>query len=179
MKWCKVLAMVVLFILLMTIIANVALADGPIDAVEQVVDFQIRAGRIQSNRSATGSNGSWSWEYANAAQPGTTVQGGKVIRHYFGRTRKLTGTGTYRAEVHSTLLNGGTYGSPSVFDYLGTPCAKSELLNATAQACSSPWFGTTKGRKWFIITGHYFDIGANGSREGDCPGCIDWVYTTP
>lgn len=179
MKWFKVLAVLALLLLAVSVGANVAWADGPTSESERVADSQVTSRHISPLRSATQSSGSWSWEYANAAASGIDSYGRKVVQHYYGRTRKLTGTGTYKAEVHSTLLNGGTYGSPSVFDYLQYPCAKQEKVNATAQSCPSPWFVTTTGRKWFIITGHYFDIGADGLRDGTCDGGIDWVYTTP
>jgi hypothetical protein len=123
--------------------------------------------------------GSWTITYANAAALGYDGNGNKYVQHYYGKTIKTAGSGSYQAEVHATLLNGGTYDSPSVFDYITNPCAKSVVNNGTAQSCSSPWFASSTGRQWYIITGHYFDIGIDGTKDSTCDGCIDWVYATP
>lgn len=122
--------------------------------------------------------GSWTIRYANGVGFGTGG-GNKYFRHEFAKTEKLAGSGSYQSEAHASLIRGSSYGGENVFNMFTHPCAQSIVNNGTAQTCTSPWQLSSAGQQWLIISGHYFDIGIDGTQDDTCPGCIDWVYTTP
>jgi len=147
--------------------------------IKPVIDKPMRPGSPVINGSSQQTVGSWTIEWSNAAAYGTGG-GNKYVQHYYAKTRKVSRpAGSYQAEVHATLIDGPSYGGTQVFSYFTHPCAQAIVNNGTAQSCSSPWQLSSTGHQWFIISGHYFDIGINGSQDASCPGCIDWVYTTP
>jgi len=160
--------------------------DSPDPARAQVITRQTQVTKLIRSRAEFSTNGSsqqgvgsWTIEWANAAGYTTGAFGAKYVRHEHARTRKVSGpAGSYQAEAHATLIDGRYYGGTQVFNYFTHPCAQAIVNNATAQTCSSPWQSSSSGRDWLIVSGHYFDIGLNGI-DADCPGCIDWVYTTP
>lgn len=160
--------------------------DSPDPSRARVITRQARVTKLIQGRPGFSTNaslqqgvGSWTIEWANAAGYTTGWFGSKYVRHEFARTRKVSGpAGSYQAEAHAVLINGQYYSDPQVFSYVTHSCAQAIVNNATAQTCSSPWQASSSGRQWFIISGHSFDIGINGT-DAQCPGCIDWVYTTP
>lgn len=160
--------------------------DSPDPSRAQVIAHQAQVTRrirgwpgFSTTASSQQGIGTWTIEWANAAGYTTGWFGSKYVRHEYARTRRVSGpTGSYQAEAHATLIDGRYYGGTQVFNYFTHSCAKAIVNNATAQTCSSPWQSSSSGRDWLIVSGHYFDIGINGI-DADCPGCIDWVYTTP
>lgn len=146
--------------------------------VTNETSVKIRGGRDEIDASTTRTVGSVTIKYSNAAAQGWDCCGGTYVRHSYARTARIAGTASYQAEAHAALLDGTTLESPSVFDFITDPCAQSIINNATAQSCSSPWFQSSPGRGWYIVSGHYFDIWINGTRDSTCDGCIDWVYWT-
>lgn len=120
----------------------------------------------------------WVIEYANGAAYGINGAN-KYVQHLLARTRKIAGIGPYQAEAHATLIKGNSYSVPPVFDQFIYPCAFQVVNDNTAQTCPSPWQPSTTGQQWFIISGHSFDIGGDGIKDTFCPGCIDFVFTTP
>jgi hypothetical protein len=162
--------------------------DPPDPSRIQIVTHQlqvVKAGKVLPgipvpNGSSQQTVSGWTIEWANASGYTTGWFGSKYVRHEFARTRKVSGpSGSYQAEAHATLIDGPNYGGTQVFNYITHPCAQSIVNNGTAQSCSSPWQSSSTGRQWYIVSGHYFDIGINGSQDAACPGCIDWVYVTP
>lgn len=101
------------------------------------------------------------------------------VRHYYGRTEKVSGSGNYKTHIHSALIKGQYPGDEVVWSWLDDTCGEDNQTNATAQSCSSPKQTTTSGQPWRIVTGHRYDVGANGTWDDECAGCIDWVWWTP
>ena len=133
---------------------------------------------VSPKNSTTRTVGGFTIMYSNSAAYGTAGSN-KYVRHNSARTEKTAGTGSYQAEAHGALIKGSSYSNPTVWDYISHPCAQSIVNNAAAQTCVSPWQLSSTGQKWLVISGHYFDIGINGSQDSSCSGCIDFVYTTP
>lgn len=106
----------------------------------------------------------------------------RQISHYFAKTARIAGSGSYKAETHATLINGTQYDGPIWFSQSTYSCAQSIVVNGTAQSCQSPFFNAPSGlpgKNWRIVSGHSFDMGNNGSWDMNCSGCIDWVFTFP
>lgn len=100
------------------------------------------------------------------------------VRYDYAKTERLSGSGNYRAEAHATLIQGDRYEDQQVFNYsTGHSCAGVARVNRTAKTCSSPSFRTSPGEKWFVISGHSFDHGNDGSVEKQIIGELDWVWT--
>lgn len=162
--------------------------DSPDVTLEAVISNETEVNRRFSNGNGgsggvtpSGSTektvGSWKIRYGNAIGYGTGG-GSKYVRHEYARTEKVAGSGSYQAEAHATLIKGSSYTGQQVFSYFTHPCAQSIVNNAKAQSCTSPWFQSSTGQKWCVVSGHYFDIAINGSKDSTCDGCIDWIYTT-
>lgn len=125
--------------------------------------------------------------YYNAGGGGWTVQFKNVIsanagpaewvRYLYAHTKRLAGAGAYKTNAHATLIEGDSYEDEQVFSVFTHGCAGKTIVNGTAKTCQSPQFSTSPGEKWFVISGHWYDHGNNGSQDATCPGCIDWVWT--
>ena len=131
---------------------------------------------VNSPDSATQTVNGQTVEYSNCAG---AAANGSYVYHCFARTRRIAGTGTYRTEAHATLIDGNQLGGNQVFNYVLYPCAKVEKTNAESKTCQSPNFTSSHGKQWYIVSGHSFDTDNTPPYAANCPGCIDWVYTTP
>lgn len=102
----------------------------------------------------------------------------KNVNHYFAHSRRTSGSGGYRTHAHSALVRDG-YTGTQVFSGYTHACASTTVTNATAKTCKSPWFATSSGKKWAAVSGHNYDHANNGSWDGNCSGCVDFIWTTP
>lgn len=117
-------------------------------------------------------------EYANCFGH----SGSSTAWHCFARTKKLSGSGIYKTHAHAAFIEGDgndvEYGDQIVFSVATHACAWKELTNATSTTCESPHFSTFSGQWWYVVSGHQYDVGANGW-DHECPGCIDWKAEVP
>ena len=81
-------------------------------------------------------------------------------------------------EAHAALIPDAQYGTP-VFSNQTHSCAQVYKTNAEAKTCQSPNQTSWHGRNWGIVSGHLFDTDLSNPYATGCPGCIDWLYTTP
>lgn len=114
-------------------------------------------------------------EYANCAGAATN---GSFVYHCYARTRRIAGSGNYRTEAHAALIPDAQYGTP-VFSNATHTCAEVSKTNAESKTCQSPNQSSWHGRKWGIVSGHMFDTDLSNPYASTCPGCIDWLFTTP
>lgn len=102
------------------------------------------------------------------------------VYHCFARTRRLSGSGDYEAEAHAALIKGTAQGveyeDEIVFSQFTDTCAEVVKTNQTAETCQSPLFFTGIPQWWYVVSGHYFDLGANGTQDATCSGCVDWRF---
>jgi hypothetical protein len=42
-----------------------------------------------------------------------------------------------------------------------------------------PWFHTSPGEEWLVVSGHTWDNGNDGYYENVIAGELDWVWTAP
>lgn len=161
----------------------------PVSVTNDQVALQVVVHSSQVNLAAGDRQG-----YGEAATDGsgTVIVGGMTVewsngvgwnptsmRHEFGQTQRVAGSGNYETEVHSTLIDGPYYGGNQVFSNGTDSCAQVYAVNATARTCSSLLQPSSSGHQWFIISGHSFNVGIGGTWDAECPGCIDWVWTQP
>lgn len=100
------------------------------------------------------------------------------VRHKLGSTFSAQSCGqTYRAAVHVALVKGGPTGE-QVFSAYTDACANRVVANASAITCLSPRFSTKAGHRWYVASGHTYDIWNNGTRNGACDGCIDFTHVS-
>jgi hypothetical protein len=117
----------------------------------------------------------WSMGWAWRSYTGDS----RGMRHRFARTIKKEGSGSYVAEAHAALVHGGSYTDEIVFSMDTDSCAVSEVSNSSAGTCPSNWFDSHVGDNWIVVSGHYFDVGEDGSRDATCDGCLDRGFTMP
>jgi hypothetical protein len=117
-------------------------------------------------------------EYANCF--GRT--GSSKCWHCYARTKKLSGSGTYKTHAHAAFIEGDgsgvSYEDEVVFGVHTHGCAWKDTTNATSTTCESPHFDTFSGQWWYVVSGHQYDVGANGW-DHECAGCIDWPKQIP
>lgn len=101
------------------------------------------------------------------------------VRYDHASTRRLSGSGTYRANAHATLIRGSSYSGEYAFASHMQRCAGVTVVNRTARTCSSPRFSTSPGQQWYVISGHFYDHGNNGSIDAEVTGGMDYVWTAP
>ena len=101
------------------------------------------------------------------------------VRYGYASTKRLSGSGDYRAEAHATLIKGDSYGNEPAFSAYTRPCAGISRVNREAKTCSSPSFVTSPGEKWLVISGHSYDHGNDspGDPEEVIAGELDRVWT--
>ena len=99
------------------------------------------------------------------------------VRYNYAETRRLSGSGDYRAEAHATLIKGNSYENDPVFDAFDPRCAGISRVNRTARTCSSARFATSPGEEWFVISGHSYDHGNDGIVNKRIAGGMDYVWT--
>lgn len=103
--------------------------------------------------------------------------------HCYAKTEKISGTGTYKTHAHAALIKGSlagvSYTDPVVFGYPPTACASITKTNATSTTCKSPNFASKTNQWWYAISGHWYDLGADGTINSRCDGCIDTKYRVP
>lgn len=130
---------------------------------------------ITPNKSSNETINGQTVEYASCAGAATN---GSYVYHCFARTRRIAGSGNFRTEAHAALIPDAQYGTP-VFSNQTHSCAQVYKTNAEAKTCQSPNQTSWHGRNWGIVSGHLFDTDLSNPYATGCPGCIDWLYTTP
>lgn len=125
----------------------------------------------------TGPSGRWRVKFENRI----SFQRGRRgwVRYDHAETRRLSGSGTYRANAHATLIRGSSYSGEYAFASHRQRCAGITTVNRTARTCSSQRFSTSPGQRWYVISGHFYDHGNDGSIEADITGEMDYIWTAP
>lgn len=163
----------------------VALAAVPAHAeqerTEEIEQVEVRGrsirGAVGDVSPATSSDAwgpGWRVRYAQSVVYATTYMG-----HNYAKTERLEGGGGYGTHAHATLIKGHDYGGQQVFSSFTHSCASRTETNVTAQTCRSPNQASSSGSKWLLVSGHWYDHGNDGTKDGSCSGCIDWKWTHP
>lgn len=100
------------------------------------------------------------------------------VRYDQGVTVRKEGAGAYKAHVHGTFIKGHAYDGDQVWSSFTNPCA-SVTANHDVGTCASAYQKTSRGGRWLLVSGHWYDHGANGTRNAKCDGCIDWKFVVP
>ena len=127
--------------------------------------------------SITSSGSGYTVEFKNVIS--ANVGRAEWVRYYYAHTKRLLGSGPYRAEAHATLIEGAEYEDEQVFSGYTHSCATVVQVNGTAKTCASPHFDTSPGEEWRVISGHSYDQGNDGTVEHVIAGALDWVWTAP
>lgn len=141
------------------------------------VSVQPGNGSSREQLSSTANDAGYDVEFTNvlSANDGPAER----VRFYYAHTKRLSGSGPYWAEAHAVLIEGAAYDGNQVFNYKTDSCAAVSAVNAMARTCGSPWFDTSPGDQWLVISGHSYDDGNDGSVEIVIAGERDWVWTAP
>ena len=90
-------------------------------------------------------------------------------RDNYASTKRLSGSGSYEAEAHATLIEGDSYEGEQVFSGFSPPCATRTKVNRKAKTCRSPRFDTEPGEERFAISGHSYNHGNDGGSGASTP----------
>ena len=136
--------------------------------------------RLESNssysRQASTENGSgWVVRFENSIS--SNVGPAEWVRYDYAYTRRLSGSGDYKAHAHAALIEGDSYEGEQVFSAFTHSCATKTKVNRQAKTCRSPNYDTEPGDEWLVISGHTYDDGNDGEIEASIAGELDWVWT--
>ena len=99
------------------------------------------------------------------------------VQYTYASTKRVSGSGTYAAHAHATLIEGDSYEGEQVFSAFTDSCATKTKVNGEAKTCRSTQFDTEPGEEWLVISGHYYDQDNDDDIEEWITGELDWVWT--